>query len=221
MKKFSLSFKLLTLLLCSFLTVSCGDDDEEELPSLENQLEYDTTIYDLTIGATADLGPVGFASNDTHYGQVFLVTDATASKEKVTLVFYTFSLGTSNFKPGRFEYANLAGMTAAQQETAYGKKNIFLESAFVFDVNDDDELDYDNEAISITKGTLNISGTAPDYMLDCDVELENGKRVRAQYTGEFIDITDNIGDDDIKANMRKAPSVVSRAIPFMLRAPKF
>ncbi|WP_181306739.1 hypothetical protein [Rufibacter sp. XAAS-G3-1] len=217
MKKSTLSFKLMTLLLCGFLTVSCGDDDEEQLPSLENQLEYFDTIYDLTLGASLDAGATGFSTTNTHHVQAFLLTDVNQNTgaEKVNLVFYTYSLGASSFKTGRFEYANFAGLTLAQRTATYGNKSFFLNSYLVVDLNNDKQLD-NTEVVRIASGSVNISGTAPNYTLDCHVVLENGQTLRAQYSGEFIDITNDVVDEDAKANMRKAPSGISSA----LRAPK-
>ncbi|MBC3540683.1 hypothetical protein ACFSC6_12405 [Rufibacter sediminis] len=211
------------LLFCGFLTASCGDDDEESLPSLSNQLEYYDMMYDLTLGATFDGGPTGFSSNDTHFGRVFLVTDADNIGERVNLVFDTYSLGTSGFKAGRFDYGSIAGLTSAQRSAAYGNRSFFVNSYLVVDLNDDEELD-NSEVVMITGGTVTISGTAPEYTLECDVVLENGQTVRAQYTGDFIDITDDIIDEDgvkmdegdAKAN-RRAKSGIS---PFLLKAPK-
>jgi hypothetical protein len=219
MKKFTLSFRLMTLLLCSFLAVSCGDDDDDVAP-LSNQLEYENTRYDLDLAFSVDYGPFGFIDdNETHYAQEFVLFDTIGSTQasRIALDLVLLSSGTSAFQTGTFDFADLSNETSASVvEGKYRDKNIFLESAFLKDVNNDGEFDENTETFMISGGTVKITGTAPTYVLDCDLVLEGGKTVKAQYAGEFINITDEIIDEDAKTNQRKAPS----AIPFTLRAPK-
>jgi hypothetical protein len=214
----TLAYRLLLLLFCGFLTVSCSDDDE--VPPLSNQLEYDSSKYDLGMGLTYDLGPFGFGSEQTHYIQGILLTDAATLNQDptFTLNLFLFSSGTVVPVTGTFEFADVASMSSLDRVIEkYKWKNFFLNSGLLLDVNKDKNLDRDQEYFEIINGTITLSGTAPNYTIACDVTLETGKQLKAQYTGTFIPIPTTTEDEDMTVNRRKAPATS----PFVLRAPNF
>ncbi|RNI23569.1 hypothetical protein EFB08_18745 [Rufibacter latericius] len=211
----------MTLLLCSFLVASCGNDDEEEVAPLDNQIEYENNRYALTVGLSFDLGPIGFVENsNTHYAQAFIIADtATATQDpNMYLELYLFSSGATAFKTGTFEFADLSNETSEEAaEAKYQGKNFFIESFFYKDANDDQEFDEDTETFSITGGTVTISGTPSNYTIECDVQLENNQGLKAHYSGDIVPISTDPDDDDATAQMRKAP----KAMPFKFKTPAF
>ncbi|WP_210489635.1 hypothetical protein [Rufibacter aurantiacus] len=207
MKNSTQTFRLLILLFCSFLVTSCSkDDDEEVIPPLENQLEYNDVKYDLATVLSVDLGAAGFSTTETHYGQAFLLSDYVATgtaAPKIILQLYMFSKGAASFGSGTFEFADVE---QADAETKYKDKNFFFDSALLIDLNGDEEMDENTETFMIKAGTIKLSGTAGNYNIECDVTLENNKGLLAQYSGVVTPITiDDDDDDPATAEMRKAP----------------
>ncbi|WP_205503623.1 hypothetical protein [Rufibacter psychrotolerans] len=211
MKKFTLSFRLLALLLSSVLVMSCGDDDEDDVAPLTNQIEYDNTRYGADIALSIDFGPFGFIEGtNTHYAQVFALLDTVTKTEstRAVLDMFLLSAGTSVFKTGTFTYADLSEETDEEAVAAkYRDQNIFILSAFLLDVNNDQELDEDTEAFQVKSGTVTVSGTAPNYTIECDLLMQNDKGLKAHYSGEVFPIPANPDEeeDDATAGMRKAP----------------
>ncbi|KAA3440603.1 hypothetical protein [Rufibacter hautae] len=208
MKNSTQKFRLLVLLFCSFLAVSCSkdDDDEEVIPPLENQLEYNDVTYDLATVLSVDLGAAGFSTTETHYGQAFILSDYVATgtaAPKVILELYMFSKGAASFGSGTFEFADVE---LADAETKYKDKNFFFDSNLLIDLNGDEEMDEDKETFMIKSGTIKMSGSGTNYNIECDVTLENNKGLRAQYSGVVTPITiDGDEEDPATAGMRKAP----------------
>ncbi|GGK83225.1 hypothetical protein ACD591_14195 [Rufibacter glacialis] len=218
MKKRTLTFRAMTLLLFSFLAVSCGDDDDDT--PRPNELEYNNAKYGLNQAFTVDFGPFGFVRNsNTHYFKAFALVDTVGPtvQPKVTLELYLLSAGTASFKAGTFAYGDLSKVTSdTEAEAKFKTQNVFVESSFYIDANGDGDTEDNEEEFMITGGTIRVSGAEPNYTIDCDLQLENNKGVKAFYAGEVaaipIDLDD---DDDVKTNLRKAPSTA----PFHFKKP--
>ncbi|WP_207433504.1 hypothetical protein [Sabulibacter ruber] len=233
MKKLTLSFRLLTLLLCSFLAVSCGDDDDEEqIAPLSNQIEYNNTRYNADLALSWDFGPIGFSEDvETHYAQEFALLDTVTKtlSVKAALDMFLLSSGTTTFKTGTFDYVNLDDEIDFEDEESvaaatakYRDKNLILQTAFLLDSNNDEEFDEDTEVFEVTGGSITVSGTAPNYTIECDVQLQNNNGLKAHYSGEVLaqPVDPDEEEEDTTANMRKAPKATSfkRDIPALLKA---
>lgn len=200
---------LLLLLFCGLFTVSCSsdDDDDTSTPALSNQFEYDTKRYDLKTGVYADLDLSDMFGMEvsSHSSRVFILADADLLSSSATfsteLVLALFSPGTS-FTTGTFQYASIDNIVqlAAQQN-----KYFFTQSGLLIDLNADGDSDDEGEELAITGGTIKVSGTQPNYTVECDLTLENGKSLKVQYSGAFIDVTSYLNP----SNLRKRESNIS------------
>ncbi|WP_223808778.1 hypothetical protein [Rufibacter hautae] len=193
--------RLLPLFFFSLFLASCHDDDEEVAP-LSNQLEYDSRTYDLGMGLTYDFGPFALHSEKTHYAQGILLTDAKSVNQKPNIVLrlYLFNPGTNVPVTGTFEFGDVKNMPSDRAAAKYRWKNFFLNSGLLLDLNKDQELDPDQEYFEIRNGSITLSGTAPDYTVNCNVILETGKPLKAQFKGTFIPITVSSSGDDLTSS---------------------
>ncbi|MCC9166928.1 hypothetical protein [Pontibacter harenae] len=210
MKKASYTFRtLLCLLLAGFTFVSCSkDDDEDTTPSLNNQIEYNGTTYNIQTGIIEDWGSVGlsdgdedlYISNDnvTHYNYDVSITDGTLQAnsdgelENVGATVFVYaellSPGTTNFTTGTFSYIEYEDdLTQEQIDAKYNNKSFFEDAYIVIDANGNGTLDA-SDASSIayaTGGTITVSGSNNNYTVDYNLTLDNGRTIVGSYSGDF------------------------------------
>lgn len=170
MKKAILSLSVAAILLTS----SCGSDDSTA--AVVNELLFDGTSLEGASGIVVDIG-----ATDDHYTQLFAISDgdmnyngSTGSfqfqtSSKFFLSLGAASLGNSQFSTGTFEYRQLASSVPDVSH--------FYSGTFV---------DIDNsQTLSVTGGTITISGSSPNYTLQFDLTLTGGKKLTGAYVGTF------------------------------------
>lgn len=181
------------MLLCGLFMISCSEDNPEDdiNPSVTNAVLYDGTTYQINRGLIEDYGP-----DNSHYNYDMILTDGTIGDNDVdneTFIFYLelFSAETSGFKTGTFTYVYEEELSEMEAGKSYFTSN----SSLYIDVNNDGIVNDDDEEISVTGGTLTISGSGANYTLVYDLTLENGKTLKGGYEGSFT-VSDEKEDDD-------------------------
>jgi hypothetical protein len=168
------------LLLLSIISIiglsSCGKD--EEGVTLTNELNFDGTILVGKNGLISDIGVETKTPN--HYTYEFGISDGTLqlsstgnfqfqTSSDFVLTFGASSLGTSKFNNGVFEFRSAA--------SAVPNSNFFFDATFI-------DIDK-NSQLSVTGGTVTISGTSPAYTVAVDLTLLGGKKVTGAFIGTF------------------------------------
>lgn len=169
MKNFIFFLSILAISLIS----SCGSDDAEDII---NELLFDGTTLVGENGIAVDLG-----DSESHYEFSFAISDGdinyTASSgsfqfstsSKFFLSFGAASLGTDQFGTGTFQFRSSVDATPDD--------NFFFSGTFI---------DIENSStLSVTDGTITISGTSPNFTLQFDLTLTGGKKLTGAFVGTF------------------------------------
>lgn len=172
MKKILILLSIVSLAVVS----SCGSDDEVTDQLMVNELFFDGTSLVGENGISVDNGPSG-----DHYEHAFAISDGDINynqssgsfqfltSSKFILSFGAASLGNSQFSAGVFEFRPLA--------SSVPDTNYFFDATFI---------DIDNSStLSVTSGTLTVSGESPNWSLGLDLTLTGGKKVTGAFIGTF------------------------------------
>ncbi|MBC6399599.1 MAG: hypothetical protein GDA37_01010 [Ekhidna sp.] len=169
--------------LLSPVFFSCGDDDGDDEPV--NTLTFKGTTYTFEKGFVFDYGSSDPSDdgNDTHYRYDFymgekeleVITDEEDEDEYVdcnecvAAAFYLYSLGTSGFKPGTFEFVDTDNSSAE-----VSGKNLFY-----YAINDGSDI------FVATSGTVTVKENSNlNYTLTCSMVVQE-----TNDDGDFIDGT--------------------------------
>lgn len=167
--------KLLFLLSITSIIVlsSCGSDDST---ALVNELFFDGTSLMGENGIAVDVG-----SSDQHYEFDFGISDGDlaynsssgsfqfSTSSSFVVTFGAASFGSNQFNTGTFEFRSVIDDVP---ENSY-----FFSGTFI---------DIENSmTLSVTDGTITISGSSPDYALEFDLILTGGKTLTGAFVGTF------------------------------------
>ena len=193
--------KLPTLALAlTFASTSCNLFEKKDDPEpVKNEVEYNGTNYNLDQGLIVDYGAESlYGDDDTHYDYDFYVSDGDIENngdevEEIQGSFAVFtecySFGDAGFKTGTFTYvdsSNDGSLSDNQLETKYKNKSVFGSAVYI-DTNGNGILS-DESPIRATGGTVKVSGSSPDYTIEYDLTLANGKTLKGRRTGSFSKI---------------------------------
>jgi hypothetical protein len=198
------TFKLqLLILLFGFLAVSCTNDDEANTkPASSGNIEFDGTKYSMKNGFFQDNGPVNiYGEDETHYNYNFFLTDGIPSFDntgkikniengKIVMFTSLISPGKTEFKTGTFGYASFMDdmdLEEEELEEKYKNKSFFPMAFVILDTDNDKNWEEEDE-IEVSGGTIKISGTAPKYTTEYNLNLKNGKTLKGGYTGTYTKI---------------------------------
>lgn len=188
---------LICLLLLFPLMYGCKEDSAEpETPA--NTLVYDGKNFSITQTGIQDYNEK--SNYPSHYYYKFILTDGklslydnnSAIGTQGTSFFMTlhlFSPGTERFKPGTFHYVNVEGLPLSQVNDQVKDKFFFDNGNFSMPIEEDDNNPYtpqEYELSKATSGTVKVSGTANPYTVEIDLKMDNGKKLRGKYSGDFI-----------------------------------
>lgn len=195
-----LNLKLIALLLSiGLFATSCKEDDDPDTPNPSGNTEYNGEKFNIKNGYYADGGGIKLYGNaNTHYLELLFMTDGTPvfaedgeitkmPDGKIALIAAFISAGGNGFKPGTYEYTDMAAdanLTAAQIEAKYKNKSFFYES--LIRVDTDGDHNWEEEAdVKITGGTIKVTGALPVLTTEYNVTLANGKTLKGSYGGTF------------------------------------
>jgi len=179
----------LFIFLCTLL--SCSNDDEG---SNNQGIVVNGNNYNLDYGVIVD---DGINSGGTHHELYFVISDAPveitaipntligfeALNSSIAINFVLNSFGDS-FEPGEYVYDENFG----DNGTSY----FYLEPIYI-DGNGDNELnDPEDTILFINGGSIVVSGSLPDFVLDFNISLTNGETLEFRYDRGF-DYIDNRG----------------------------
>ncbi|RDC63401.1 hypothetical protein [Adhaeribacter pallidiroseus] len=195
-----LNLKLVALLLSiGLFTTSCKEDDDPGTPTPIGNTEYNGQKYTIKNGyyAVGD-GIKLYGNANTHHLDFLFITDGTpqfsndgditSMKDgKIAILGATISPDGASFKPGTFEYTNMAAdvnLTPAQVEAKYKNKAFFYESIVRMDTDGDNN--WEEEAdMKIVGGTIKVTGALPVINTEYNLTLDNGKTIKGSYGGTF------------------------------------
>jgi len=191
-------FKLSTLALAlTFAATSCSLFEKKDDPKpAKSEVEYNGSNYNLDQGLIVDLGAANlYGNDDTHYDYDFYVSDGDIEDngdevEEIQGSFGIFtecySLGDSEFKTGTFTFvdaSNDGSLSDSQRQTKYKNKSVFASSVYI-DANGNGILS-DEVPIRANGGTVKVSGSSPNFTIEYDLTLANGKTLKGRRTGSF------------------------------------
>ncbi|WP_436517755.1 hypothetical protein [Ekhidna sp. To15] len=164
MKKILLSLSILSLLLF----ISCGSDDG---PTVNNQITVGDQTFDITNGGFIDLGE----SEGTRQG-VFALADADISITSTP----SFSVGSSS----SFRIVlNLVALGSTLSSGTYTEGDVLSPDAGrVFFVS---LLDADGTSYTVDSGSVEFSGTDPNFTMSFNLTLNGGTKMTGGFSGEF------------------------------------
>ncbi|QMU27770.1 hypothetical protein [Adhaeribacter radiodurans] len=194
------NFKLIAILLSfGFFATSCTDDDEPDNPKKDGNTEYNNQKFTIKNGYYAIGNGIQLYGNaPTHHLDFLFLTDGTPKFSndgeitemqdgKIAILGAILSPDGASFKPGTFEYTNMAAdvnLTEAQVEAKYKNKSFFYESIVRMDT--DGDKNWEEEAdVKITGGTIKVSGALPAISTEYNLTLENGKTIKGSFGGVF------------------------------------
>ncbi len=170
MKNFVLFLSIISVGLIS----SCGNDDDTE--DIINEIIFDGTTLVGENGIAVDIG-----DSETHYEFNFAISDGdinyVASSESFQFstsasfyfLFGAASLGTDQFKTGTFQFKSVID--------AVPDDNFFFSTTFKEGGN--------SPTLSVTDGTITISGSSPNYTIQFDLTLTGGRSLTGAFVGTF------------------------------------
>lgn len=172
MKNFLFTLSIISI----FALTSCGKD--EGGVTLTNELNFDGTVLVGENGLISDIGVE--TKTPDHYTYEFGISDGALQLSSTgnfqfqtnadfALVFGASSLGTSQFNTGVFPFRSAA--------SSVPNSNFFFDGTFI-DINN-------NSQLSVTGGTVTISGSSPNYQVAVDLSLNGGKKVTGAFIGTF------------------------------------
>ncbi|QNF35274.1 hypothetical protein HUW51_22080 [Adhaeribacter swui] len=196
---FNLKLVAFILSIGLFATSCKEDDDPGAAPNTNGNTEYNGQKYTIKNGyyAVGD-GIKLYGNANTHHLDFLFITDGTpqfsndgditSMKDgKIAILGATISPDGNSFKPGTFEYNDLAAdvnLTPAQIEAKYKNKAFFYESIVRIDTDGDNN--WQEEAdIKITGGTIKVTGALPAITTEYNLNLENGKTIKGNFGGTF------------------------------------
>lgn len=164
MKKILLSLSILSLLFFA----SCGSDDG---PTVNNQITVGDQTFDITNGGYIDLGE----TEGTRQG-VFALADADISITSTP----SFSVGsTSSFRI----VLNLVALGSSLSSGTYTEGDVLSPDAGrVFFVS---LLDADGTSYTVDSGSVEFSGTSPNFTMVFDLTLNGGTKMTGGFSGAF------------------------------------
>lgn len=165
MKKILLSLTILSILIIT----SCGGDDDE--PSVNNQITVGDQTFDISNGGFVDLGESEGASQGA-----FALADANISISSQS----SFSISTSSTFRIVF---NLVSLGSSLSSGAYSEGDVVNPNAGqVFFVS---LIEADGTTYTVDSGTINFSGSSPNFTVSFDLTLNGGTRLTGGYSGSF------------------------------------
>ena len=185
------------VLLTTILLTGCSDDADDAVPALvQNEVRYNDTRYALqngllnNYGETANHFNLDFSVSDgaftpflTDTGNGFLITLWSVSDATVEVAAELYSPGTDGFRTGTFEYTSLSEQEVDSRSLM--GQYFFNEAYVAVDANNDIDLSEDEE-VRVTGGTIQVTGTYPQYTLVYALALANGATLPGSYDDEFI-----------------------------------
>ncbi|MEP1035377.1 hypothetical protein [Ekhidna sp.] len=164
MKKILLTLSILSILIIS----SCGSDDGV---AVNNQITIGDQTFDITNGGFVDLGE----SEGTSQG-AFALADANISVSSQS----SFSIGSSSSFRIVF---NLVALGTTLGSGAYTEGDVLSPDAGkVFFVS---ILQADGTSYNVDSGSVQFSGTSPNFTLSFDLTLDGGTQMTGGFSGEF------------------------------------
>lgn len=207
---FSLKLVVLFLSLGFFATSCDKDDDDNNNPKPNGNTEYNGEHFNIKNGYYVDGGALNlFGNTDTHYFDYFMLTDGTPQFDtegditgmpdgKIALFTALISAGGNQFKPGTFEFTDLAAdvnLTEEQVKAKYNNKSFFYQPFLRIDTDGDHNWDEESD-IEITGGTIKVSDNIPNITMEYNLTLANGKTLKGKYAGKFNKLEVDIEDED-------------------------
>jgi hypothetical protein len=185
-------------ILTLFVICGCGGDGDDTItPTGTNQVAYDNTSYSLENGLANDYGTI---DSDNHYNIDFSVSDGlfipflvdigtgilvqlwSVSEGTIEVHAELYSPGPDGFKTGTFAYTPLPE-DEIEDPSLIGQ--YFFQDAYVAVDADGDQVLSEDEEITVTGGTIEVSGTSPRYTVMYNLALANGKTLRGSFSDEF------------------------------------
>ncbi|PSR52379.1 hypothetical protein AHMF7605_01985 [Adhaeribacter arboris] len=207
------NFKLIAILLSfGFFATSCttDDDNDNNNPKPSGNTEYNGEKFTIKNGYYAlGNGIKLFGNAPTHHLDFLFLTDGTPKFSndgeitemqdgKIALLGALLSPDGASFKPGTFEYTNMAAdinLTPAQVEAKYKNKAFFYESIVRMDT--DGDKNWEEEAdVKITGGTIKVTGALPVITTEYNLTLENGKTLKGSFGGTFQKLNMDVNDGE-------------------------
>lgn len=188
------------VLIASVFTGCKKDNGDDELDTgSNNQLEYNGTKYPLKTGFVTNYG-----ADENHINYDFIMVDGALGSEgeienaSAAIYLELFSAGTTAFKMGTYQFITVS------DDDDYGdakflNKNFFADAEIAIDKNGNKQID-DNEFISVVGGTVTVSGTPHKYTVEFDLSLEDNKKAKGKFAGDFT----YFDEDDFDFNMSGA-----------------
>lgn len=187
--------------LAGAIFVSCSSDDEDTAePEVKKSFTYDEKEYELKSGVINDYGDVDplYSYEPTHFNYDFSITDGeyifTEKSENsdydyfelknasVEVYFELFYPSISTFEAGTFEFISEEEITVDKIKN----KAFFSHVEVWFDDNGNRKRDeIEDRWIDAVGGTVTIAGSGKNYTLVYELQLENGKTLQGEFTGEF------------------------------------
>ncbi|MDQ4141477.1 MAG: hypothetical protein M3142_13290 [Bacteroidota bacterium] len=203
--------KLIAILLSfGFFATSCTDDDDPDNPKPSGNTEYNGQKFTIKNGYYAIGDGIKLYGNaPTHHLDFLFMTDGTPKFSndgeitemqdgKIAILGAMLSADGTSFKPGTFEYTNMAAdvnLTEAQVEAKYKNKSFFYESIVRMDT--DGDKNWEEEAdVKITGGTIKVTGALPAVTTEYNLTLENGKTVKGSFGGPFQKLNLDLEEED-------------------------
>jgi hypothetical protein len=143
-----------------------------------------------------------YGQNDTHTNYDFYVSDGDIEYGNDDVEEIEGSLAiwaelvapdASDFKTGTFNFVdndNDGSLNNAQKEAKYKDKFVFPSAKVYIDTNGNGILS-DDTPMQTTSGTIKVSGSQPNYTIEYNLTLANGKTVKGKFAGSFPKITNN------------------------------
>jgi hypothetical protein len=180
--------KKIIIFLLTFSLLSCSGDNDDQNNS--NNLTIDGTTYTVVNAVAVDNYRFG---SDTHAEYDFFLTDGTITINAEPASYFAPSISDGSFSiavdmmsnnpefaPGTYVY-DLIGLSPPQPNY-----NFFYNLGIGLDTNGNGVIGEIGEPYyTATSGTVEITGTAPNFNLDIDVTLSNGQNFRYYYNGGF------------------------------------
>jgi hypothetical protein len=179
--------KLFLSLLIGVSLVSCSDSDRN---SGGNQVNVNGTTFNITDAKAVD--NFNFYS-ETHAEYNFVMASAPITIDAIPGTYFGFETDNAKFALN-LSIAAL-GNTFQNGVYQYDENMDFEQPNFNFFDGltiyiDEDQDGFEDEVLFATEGTVTVSGTAPNYVLNFDVELSNGQNFNYTYNQGF-DYVDN------------------------------
>ena len=163
MKQLLLSISILSMIIIT----SCGSDDGV---SVNNQITIGDQTFDITHGGFIDLGE----TEGTKQG-AFALADA-----EVTISQTSFSVSSSSSIRIVF---NLVALGSTLSSGSYSEGDVVSPDAGkVFFIS---LVQADGTSYTVNDGTINFSGSSPNFTVKFDLSLENGEKLTGGFKGEF------------------------------------